>query len=99
MENGIDNERNFLEFGNFFTISITLIIIVILANRYPDISIWNFWEDSYKPSSDLVIMRENYFKTVNAFCLSCGTIYIILFVFNLISMPKIIFEESSLCIT
>ena len=83
-----------LNFGNCFTISITLIIIVILANWYPDISIWNFCADSYK-LSDLAIIRKNYLNTICAVCFSSGIIYIILFIIDLISVPTVIIEESS----
>ena len=85
-----------LNFGNYITISTTLIIIVILANWYPDIYIWNLWGDSYE-LSDLVIMRKKFFNTSSAVCLSSGVIYIISFILDLISMPKMIFEDSSLC--
>ena len=83
-----------LNFGNFFTISTTLVIIVILANCYPDISIWNFCDDSYK-LSDLAIIRKNYLNAICAVCLSSGIIYIILFIIDLISVPTTITEESS----
>ena len=83
-----------LNFGNFFTISTTLVIIVILANYYPNISIWNFWDDSYK-LSNLAIMRKNYLNVICAVCLSSGIIYIILFIIDLISVPTTIIEESS----
>jgi len=88
-ENGMGEMSKWISytFVNFFTTSMTLIVIVILASCYPDTSIWNVWAESYK-LSDLAIIKKNYFNTISAICLSSGIIHIIVFIGHAYQLSK-----------
>ena len=59
---------------------IVLTVIAILANVYPDTTIWNLWDDSFK-LSELAIVDRGYFNIVFGVIL-CGILQLILHRFH-----------------
>ena len=42
---------------------LSLIIVAIVVNNYPDTIIWNLWDDGFR-LSDLAIVKKNYFNII-----------------------------------
>ena len=60
---------------------IVLTVIAILANFYPDTTIWNLWDDSFK-LSELAIVDRGYFNIVFGAVILCGILQLILHRFH-----------------
>ena len=69
-----------------FSNGIVLTVIAILANFYPETTIWNLWDDSFK-LSELAIVDRGYFNIVFGTVILSGILQLILYRFHFMK-PK-----------